>query len=86
MLRIQACTGNVSLLKVKGIKAVVAVHKGLKNRNSLGMNGHLAYQKLKSRGKLAAKDQSAGVEQVITLQKRALRRQLWNLQISAYRI
>ena len=86
MLRIQACTGNVSLLKVKGIKAVVAVHKGLKNRNSQGMNGHLADQKLKSRGKLAAKDQSAGVEQVITFQKRALRRQLWNLQISAYRI
>ena len=82
MFQIQTCTCYVSLFEIKRIQAVVAVHKGLKDWDSMRVNGHLADQKLESRGKLSAKDQSAGVEKIIPLQKRTFRRKFRNLQIS----
>lgn len=69
MFQIQTCTCYVSLFEIKRIQAVVAVHKGLKDWDPLRVNGHLADQKFESRGKLSAKDQSAGVEKIIPLQK-----------------
>ena len=48
----------------------------------LRVNGHLADQKFESRGKLSAKDQSAGVEKIIPLQKGTFWRKFRNLQIS----
>lgn len=80
IFQIQAGTGNMGLFEIKGIKAVVAVHKRLKHWNSLWMNGHLADQKLQSRGKLSAQDQSAGMKQIIPLQKGAFWRKFRNLQ------
>ena len=82
MFQIQTCTCYVSLFEIKRIQAVVAVHKGLKDWDSLRVNGHLADQKFESRGKLSAKDQSAGVEKIISLQKGTFRRKFRNLQIS----
>ena len=82
MFQIQTCTCYVSLFEIKRIQTVVAVHKGLKDWDSLRVNGHLADQKFESRGKLSAKDQSAGVEKIIPLQKGTFRRKFRNLQIS----
>ena len=82
MFQIQTCTCYVSLFEIKRIQAVVAVHKGLKDWDPLRVNGHLADQKFESRGKLSAKDQSAGVEKIIPLQKGTFRRKFRNLQIS----
>ena len=82
MFQIQTCTCYVSLFEIKRIQAVVAVHKGLKDWDPLRVNGHLADQKFESRGKLSAKDQSAGVEKIIPLQKGTFQRKFRNLQIS----
>ena len=82
MFQIQTCTCYVSLFEIKRKQAVVAVHKGLKDWDPLRVNGHLADQKFESRGKLSAKNQSAGVEKIIPLQKGTFWRKLRNLQIS----
>ena len=79
---IQAGTGNMSLFKIKGVQAVVSVHIRLQYRDPLGMNGHLADQKFQSRRKLSAQDQTAGMEQIVPLQKRTFRRKFRDLQIS----
>ena len=83
-IALESFTLNTSdiLIGIDEIQSVVAVHKGLKDWDPLRVNGHLADQKFESRGKLSAKDQSAGVEKIIPLQKGTFRRKFRNLQIS----